>query len=127
MMATIVRILIGVIGALALLLAARLWLDPAMPAAQLGVAPLGELGLATIRADLGGFFGAAGLFALAAALRNDARLVLTPLVLVGLALTGRLVTAASIGLPQPTIMPIAVEAVLVVLFVAGWRLLPRRG
>lgn len=123
----IVRALIGVVGALALVLAAQLWLNPVAPAAQLGVAPLGALGLSTIRADLGGFFGGVGLFALAAALRNEARLALVPLVLVGLALTGRLLTAALVGLPQPTIMPIAVEAVLVVLFVAGWRLLPRRG
>lgn len=117
------RILVGISGALAVLIAARIWMDPAAPTAQLGIQALGPLGTATLRADMGGFFGAAGLFALAAAIRNDARFALPPLVMIGLALSGRFVTVLSIGLTQDMIMPIAVEAVLVVLYFAAWRVL----
>lgn len=121
----IIRVLVGVSGALAALVAARLWLDPAAPAAQLGIQALGPLGTATLRADVGGFFGAAGLFALAAALRNEARLALVPLTMIGLALTGRLITLVSLGYTPDMLMPIAVEAALVALYAAAWRVLPR--
>jgi len=125
MLRTIIRILAGVTSALAVLVAVRFWMDPPLPAAQLGIGPLGPLGIATLRADLGGFFGGAGLFALAAALRNDARFALVPLVLIGLALAGRCVTALGIGLTDDMILPIVVESVLVVLYAAAWRVLPR--
>ena len=126
MVQLIVRVLIGISGALALLVAARIWQDPVTPTAQLGVQALGGLGTATLRADLGGFFGAAGLFALAAAFRNQARLALVPFVMIGLALSGRLLTLATLGLSNDMIMPIAVEATLVVLYAVGWRVLSRR-
>lgn len=124
MLRTIIRILVGVSGALALVVAARIWMDPAAPAAQLGVAALGPLGLSSLRADLGGFFGGAGLFALAAALRNDARFVLAPLVLIALALIGRVVTVITAGFTPDMVMPIVVETALVVLYAAAWRILP---
>ena len=123
MVQIIVRVLVGLSGALALLVAARIWQDPATPTAQLGIQALGALGTATLRADVGGFFGAAGLFALAAAFRNEARLALVPLVMIGLALSGRLLTLAMLGLSQDMIMPIAVEAALVALYAVGWRTL----
>ena len=123
MVRIIVRVLIGISGALALLVAARIWQDPAAPTAQLGIQAMGALGTATLRADVGGFFGAAGLFALAGAFRNEAKLVLVPLVMIGLALSGRLLTLATLGLTQDMIMPIAVEATLVALYAVGWRTL----
>ena len=75
MIRTLLRLVIGVFGLLALLLALRLWTDPAMAAAQLGVESLAPLGVATLRADFAGFFAAAGAFALAAAIRDDRRLL----------------------------------------------------
>ncbi|MFD3265288.1 hypothetical protein [Phenylobacterium ferrooxidans] len=120
------RLLIGALGVLALLGALRLWIDPTLPAATLGLSPIGGLGLATMRADVGGFFGGMGAFALAAALRNDRRLVTVPLALVSLALTGRLITAGMEGLAPDMVMPIVVEAVLAALFAIGRRTLGTR-
>ena len=125
MLRTIIRVLVGVSGALALVVAARIWMDPVTPAAQLGVGPLGPLGLSTLRADIGGFFGGAGLFALAAAIRNDARFALAPLVLISMALAGRAVTAIAAGFTPDMTTPIVVESALVVLYAAAWRILPR--
>ncbi|CAN5701898.1 hypothetical protein BH11PSE1_BH11PSE1_29380 [soil metagenome] len=120
------RLLIGALGVLALFGALRLWIDPTIPAATLGLSPIGGLGLATMRADVGGFFGGMGAFALAAAIRNDRRLATVPLVLVSLALTGRLITAGMVGLAPEMIVPIVVEAALAALFAFGRRTLGTR-
>ena len=120
------RVLIGAIGVLALIGALRIWADPAIPAATLGLSPIGGLGLATLRADVGGFFGGMGAFALAAAIRNDRRLATVPLALVSLALTGRLITAGMEGLAPNMVMPMAVEATLAVLLAIGRRTLGTR-
>jgi hypothetical protein len=124
-MTMVLRVVVGVVGLLGLLIAARMWMAPVELAAQLGVAPANELGVATIRADMGGFFGGAGVIALLAAIRGRGGLLVAPLVLVGIALAGRLVTVAANGFTQDMGPPIAIEAVLLVVFAAGWKLLPR--
>ena len=127
MIRTLLRLFIGVCGLLALLLALRIWTQPALAAAQLGVGALGPLGVATLRADFAGFFAAAGGFALAAAIWDDRRLLTAPLAMIGLALTGRCLTVLHDGLAAPMIMPMAVEAALVILLALGRRGLGRRG
>lgn len=124
-MTMVLRALVGIAGLLAVLVAARMWMAPEEAAAQLGVAATGPLGLASIRADMGGFFGAGGVFALAAAFKGRGGLLVAPVVLIGLALTGRLVAVAMNGFVPEMGPPMAIEAVLLVLFVAGWRWLPR--
>jgi len=119
----VLRALVGVIGVLALLVAARLWIGPEAPAAALGLKADGLLGLATLRADVGGFFAAGGLFALAGAIQGEGRLLTPPAVLLGLALVGRLVTVAVDGYAAPMLPPMIIEAVLVaILLIARRRL-----
>jgi hypothetical protein len=74
---------------------------------------------------MGGFFAAGGMFALAAAIKARGGLLLPSVVLIGLALVGRIVAVAMNGFAPEMGPPMAVEAVLLVLFVAGWRMLPR--
>ncbi len=124
-MTMVLRIVVGVVGLLGLLIAARMWMAPVELAAQLGVAPAGPLGVATIRADMGGFFGGAGVFALIAAFKGRGGLLIAPLVLVGIALSGRILTVVLNGFTQDMGPPMAIEAVLLVVFAAGWKLLPR--
>jgi hypothetical protein len=123
---TVLRVLTAVIGALALILALRLWLDPAAAAAKLGLVGRGALGLATLRADVAGFFAAAGGLAIAGAVRDDRRLLTAPALLIALALTGRLITLAQMGPTPDQIMPMGVEAVLVLVMVAARRTLGAR-
>ena len=121
MLRGILRALVGVIGVLALLIAARLWVGPETPAAALGLKADGLLGLATLRADVGGFFAAGGLFALAGAIRGEGRLLTPPAVLLGLALAGRLVTVAVDGYAAPMLPPMVIEAVLVAILLFARR------
>lgn len=119
MVRTVLRGLIGLVGVLGLLLALQLWLNPAGPAAKLGLAVTGPLGLATIRADLGGFFAGAGLLALMAAVHSHARLLTAPLLLISLALAGRIVTLVLNGLTPDMVQPMVIEAVLLVILSLG--------
>ena len=124
-MTMVLRALAGIAGLLPLLVAVRMWMAPVETAGQLGVLAPGQLGLATIRADMGGFFAGGGLFALAAAIRGRAGPLIVPVVLIGLALTGRLLTVAITGFADDMGPPMAIEAVLLLIFAAGWRMLPR--
>lgn len=119
----IIRVLVGVVGVLGMLLALAIWLDPARVAMRLGILGETSLGLSTLRADFAGFFGTAGFFAFAAAVRDDGRLVSAPLVMIAIALTGRVITVTHAGLAQDMIQPMVIEAVLLVLLAAGRRML----
>jgi hypothetical protein len=118
-----IRGLVGLFGVLGLLIALLLWLNPAGPAGKLGIEAMGPLGLATIRADMAGFFGAVGVLALWSAIKSDAKTLTAPLLLVALALTGRVITVAVSGLTPDMVQPIVIEAVLVVTFALGRRFL----
>jgi hypothetical protein len=125
-MKIVLRGLVGGVGALSVLLAVRCWMAPEAFAAQLGLAPMGAVGLASIRADLGAFFGVVGVLALVAAIRGRGELLLAPVLLIGMALLGRLVSIALTGFSPDMLSPIGIEAGLLALFGAGWRFLPRR-
>jgi hypothetical protein len=122
-MGRIVRILVGLIGLAAVLLALRIWVAPAAVGEKLGLVGQGGLGLASLRADIAGFCGAAGLMARAAAVRDERRLLTAPLVMIALALSGRMVTAVVNGLDPAQVPPMAVEAGLVALLTLGRRTL----
>ena len=124
-MKMVLRALVGIAGLLGVLVALRIWMAPAEVGAQLGVAATGPLGLATIRADMGGFFAAGGAFALSSAIKGRGALLLPPVVLIALALTGRFVAVAINGFSPDMAPPMAVEAVLLAIFATGWRVLPR--
>jgi hypothetical protein len=117
----ILRGLVGLIGVLALLIAARLWVGPEAPAAAMGLKADGGLGLATLRADVAGFFAAGGLFALAGAIRGEGRLLTPPAVLLGLALAGRLLTVGLDGYEASMLPPMVIEAVLVAILLFARR------
>ncbi len=121
MVRTGLRVIVGVIGVLALLVAARLWIGPAAPAAALGLTADGPLGLATLRADVAGFFAAGGLFALAGAIRGEGRLLTPPALLLGLALAGRVLTVAVDGYVPEMLPPMVIEAVLVAILLLARR------
>ncbi|MFT3728418.1 MAG: hypothetical protein QM759_11395 [Terricaulis sp.] len=122
-MKLVVRGLVGLLGALALVMAVAFWINPGLPAARLGVSALSVLGFATLRADMGGFFAMAGVLSLAGAVRDNARLLTAPLLLVALALAARIATAALSGYTPEMAQPMVVEAVLVAVLALGRRTL----
>jgi hypothetical protein len=123
---TTLRAAIGLAGLLFVALAVGFMLDPARAAARLGVGPLGPLGEATLRGDFFAFFAVGGLLAIAGAVREDARLLLAPLLLVALTLAGRLITIAITGFDAAMGPPMLVEAVTIVLLWLGRRSFGRR-
>jgi len=120
----IFRILLAVVGGLSIYIAVQYWLQPLGMAGRFGLFADSNLGLATLRADMGAFFGAAGLFALLGALFNQGRFVTVPLVLLGLAFAGRVFSLATEGAGPGIYEPMTVEAVLIVIFGLG-RLTPK--
>lgn len=122
----IARGLLGLVALLMLAIALRVWTQPLIFAATLGLGADGPLGVASLRADLGGFFGAGGLFALLAALRSDRRWLAPALILLGLALTGRVISLIASGGGVQQIPPMVVESVLIAILFLGWRLMRPR-
>ncbi|MEW6018858.1 MAG: hypothetical protein AB1760_12375, partial [Pseudomonadota bacterium] len=111
----------GLIGVLFLLVALRIWIDPPAVGQTLGIAAQGPVGLATLRADMGGFFGAAGGFALWAAVRRRRVWLLPPLALLTIALAGRALTLAIAGFSIVQVPPMVVEALCVAVLLWAWR------
>ncbi|MEQ1489150.1 MAG: hypothetical protein ABL932_01235 [Terricaulis sp.] len=123
-MGLIIRLLVGLAGLLALVLALGFWINPDMLAMKFGIAPQGPLGFSTLRADFGALFAGTGALAIAAALRNNARLITAPLLLIGFGFSGRLLTIALSGYDASMLQPMIVEIVLIAIFAAGRKVLP---
>ena len=124
---TIIRGLVGLAGVLGLLVAVQLLLHPGVVGLKLGLAPVTVVGMATLRADVAGFFAVTGALSLAAAWRNDRALILAPLLLIGSALAGRCLNLAVQGVRPELIQPMVIEATLLVLLAFARRTLGGRG
>lgn len=120
----VIRALLGVAGLLAVLVAVGFWFDPDTLAGRFGISAQGALGYSTLRADFGALFGGVGLFTIASAVRNSARLLSAPLLLIGVGLCGRLLTIALTGYDATMLQPVIVEIVLITLFATGRKFLP---
>lgn len=99
-------------------------LNPVSSGADFGLAPQGNLGLASIRADMTAFFVVAGGCLIWGAWARKGDPMLVTAALMGIAIVGRLVTLASDGAHDGWWLPIIVEAVTVVLALFGSRVLP---
>src|SRR6185436_2998865 len=125
MLSIIARAMLALLGAGALFTAASAWYDPEAVGAGLCLAAVGELGLATLRGDIGTLFGSSGAFMLAAAALGDRRLIVVPLIFTGVGLTGRTLSLA-VGEYAPALVPpMLVEAITIVVLVAAYVMLER--
>jgi len=115
------RVIVGLLGVVGVLVLLQVWLDPARIAAGLGLVGEGWQGQSALRSEVAGFFGAAGLLSLAGAIRNDRRLLVGPALLVAIALAGRFVTIALDGWSSVVVPSIVAEAVLLAIYLAGYR------
>jgi hypothetical protein len=125
-MGLIVRLLAGIAGLLAVVIALGFWINPDLLAVKFGIAPQGPLGFSTLRADFGALFAGTGVLAIAAAVRNNARLLTAPLLLIAIGFAGRLLTIALSGYDASMLQPMAVEVALIAIFAAGRNLMPAR-
>ena len=113
------RLAVAVTGALLLLIAVGAWVDPDKVGGRLGLTAENMLGHATLRADLGAFFSVGGGLALVAAWRRNARLLTAPLLMIAVALAGRIVTLEFSEFDPTMLPPMLAEAVMVAVFAAG--------
>ena len=123
-MRLILTALLFLFGLFNLLLGIGFLLDPASMQTNFPVTASGPAGMAVLRADLTAFFLVAGGCQLWGGWRRNGDLLLVPGLLMGIAFTGRLVSAAMDGTAPGFAVPMAVEAVQVALAYAAWRVLP---
>lgn len=115
------RLLIGLLGLLALGQTGHLWLDPHAAGATLGLADQGLTGLATLRADIGGIFGGMGVLMLYGAVRTSPGALMATQVMAAVALTGRVVAALHDGFGQAQIQPMVIETIILCVLEIGRR------
>lgn len=120
-MIIITRILVAVIGVIALLGVGQHWFDLDAVAAERGMQAIGDVGRANLRADVGGLFlGISGL-ALFAAVRQHQGAILAATVLLGATLIGRFVSIAIDGYSAAVAPPMVVEAILIAILLFVYR------
>jgi hypothetical protein len=120
-MIIITRILVAVIGVIALLGVGQHWFDLDAVAAERGMQAIGDVGRANLRADVGGLFlGISGL-ALFAAVRQHQGAILAATVLLGATLIGRFVSIAIDGYSAAVAPPMIVEAILIAILLFVYR------
>ena len=121
------RLLVGVLGLLSVATAARIWVDPAAAAAQMGLLVNGALGQATLRADVAGLFAAIGGLSLVGAVKGDGRWLLAPLCLVIAALSGRLLNLVLAGVSPEQAPPIVIEVLIALVLGLAFRTMKPSG
>lgn len=115
------RVLVAVIGVIALLGVGQHWFDLDAVAAERGMQAIGDIGRANLRADVGGLFlGISGL-ALFAAVRQHQGAILAAAVLLTATLIGRFVSVAIDGYSAAVAPPMIVEAILIAILLFVYR------
>ena len=120
-----IRIIAGLLGALGALAAILFWFLTAGSAQGIGLVAIDATGLAAVRADIAGFFGAQALFAFLVAWTGRAEYALPPVVLMSFALFGRALSIVLGGFDSAIVSGMVVEAVCIAVFAFAWRTLGR--
>jgi len=89
-------------------------IHPANAGAMFFLSPNGIPGLAVLRADMTAFFLTGGLLAAVAAWRKSPMLLVAPIMLFAIAITGRAVGLFADGITPGAFVPMAVEAFFVI-------------
>ena len=98
--------------------------NPDATAAGLGLAGLGNQGTSTLRADFTAFFGVIAVCMMLGAWRRNGDLLLVPAALMGTAVVVRGISVMLDGTYPGWPLPMAVEAIHVIVLIAAWRVLP---
>jgi hypothetical protein len=122
-MTTILRIALLVVGVLFFTIGTGFLLAPMRLGEALGVAANGAQGLSTIRGDFTSFFWVGGISMALGGLRNHAELLLVAASLVGVTLTGRIISLLVDGTYPGAFQPMLIEAFALTLALVGARVL----
>lgn len=122
-MKQVVRGLAGLLGLFNLFLASGFLLNTVKSGESFFLTANGIQGIATMRADMTSFFAVAALCALYAAWKGKGQALIIPMLLFGIALTGRFISLGIDGASPTAYTPMIVEAVMIAIAFAGYRLL----
>jgi hypothetical protein len=117
----LLRIILGVVGAVTFGATLLALFRPESFAEGLGLATASAIGQATIRADFGSFFGASSVFAILGAVRGRSQYAGATLLLLSFAIAGRVVNMATVGWNPNLAGPIVIEAAIIAIFVLAYR------
>jgi hypothetical protein len=120
-MRNLVRALVALVGLFNVALGLSFLFDPAQAGLRFFITSLGTQGMATMRADFTAFFVTGALFALVGAWRAWRTPLLVPLLLLSIAIGGRVVSLVADGAPPMAFPPMIAEAVMIALLALGWR------
>lgn len=129
-MALFFRILVALAGVLSVFSVAPHWFRLDSLDETRGIAAIGLMGRANVRADVGGIFLGIGILALIAAWTQQRTWLSATLILVGSTLTGRIVSLALDGTGPGVLPPIAVELTVIAILagaLASWKKAPKTG
>ena len=115
------RILVAIIGLIALLGVGQHWFDLDAVAVERGMQAIGDIGRANIRADVGGLFLGISALTLFAAIRQHQGAILAAALLLVATLFGRFVSIAIDGYSAPVAPPMMVEAILIAILLFVYR------
>jgi len=122
----VARILVGLAGLFSIIMGLQTFFVPETSALALGFGTsIPDLGMNTLRADIGAFFLAAAVFCGVGLFSGRPGAIYGAALLYGLALTGRVLGIVMDGAPDGIATPIIVEAVLITFLVTGARTLSR--
>jgi hypothetical protein len=116
-----IRFAVVAVGLLNVVLGLLFLLLPEWMGAEFYITPIGSQGLATIRADFPGFFLTCGGFAMWGALMRYADEQRVPIVLLSIALFGRVVSLILDGAGPSALPPMILEAVMIAILITGMR------
>jgi hypothetical protein len=118
--------LVFVLGLFDLFIGLGFLLDPVRSGASLGLQAIGVQGLSSLRGDFTSYFCVSAFCMMWGAWYRNGDLLLVPAALVGVVLAVRCYSLAVDGIYPGWQLPMAVEALHVLLLVWAWRVLPRR-
>jgi hypothetical protein len=115
------RLAVAAVGLLNVVLGLAFLIRPEAMGAVFYITPIGSQGLATIRADLPGFFITGGAFALWGVWMRRPDALTVPITLLSLALFGRFVSLIFDGIGPSAFPPMIAEAVMIGILVYAMR------
>ena len=121
----IARIAAALVGLFSLAVGGMVIMSPAEMGESLGLGALSPLGLNALRADIGAFFLASAVAAVAALFGGRPHWILGAALLYGLAFLGRILGIVVDGVPEGIVQPLVVEFTMVVLSVFAAKALAR--
>ena len=118
----VARALMGLLGLVALAVAALLWFDPDDGAMKLGLSLSGDVGRAAVRADIAGLFLAVGIFSILAAIYQSVNHVRSAFILTAAVFVGRMINFVASGMAPSLLPPIGLELAMMVIYFSGMRM-----